>query len=388
MATKDDLLADLYESALHPDRMQDVFGRINHHLDCDGFHLVGTDEDAGPIRINLTVGPEVTGAVQAYRGHYSSVDPRFGLNSPTGLVLCCHDFADDQFVGRSEFYQDFLIPHGLRYFMGGYIYRNSGRNIIIAFHHLVGRPRFSQDEREAASGFMYHLTRWINLLLLADEVRGAASGGFFALDTLGQGILILDDQQHVLFANRAASHLLSDMLTTHGFRRSWQFSGVLGSLLKQVSKDRLSRSTTVIHTPGGRPVSLLCSLLPLPREHGIGFKMPKGMDGAPPSRGGGAPQRQDFFPGSKASVLVIIRAETRAQVSGRSLYQQAFGLTAAETRLADALLTGQSPGEYADSTKVSIATVRTQIRALLAKTGASNLRTLLILLATLPKAIH
>lgn len=388
MLAKDVLLADLYESALHPDRIPNVLDRINHHLDCDGFHLVGTDEDAARVYVNLAVGPEVEGAVPDYQAYYSRCDPRLGLNGATGLVICCHDFVDDQFVGRSEFYQDFFIPHGLRYVMGGYIYRKGGRNIIIAFHHLAGRPRFSQDKREAASGFMYHLTCWINLLILADEVRSAASGGFFALDTLGQGILILDDQQHILFANRAAGHLLADVLTAQGFRRSCGFSETLWNLLKQVSKDRQSRSTTVIHTLRGRPVSLLCSLLSLPREQGIGFKMPDGMEGALPNCGEGAPQRQDFFPGSKASVLVMIRTQTSAQVSGRPLYQQAFGLTAAETRLADALLTGQSPQEYADSTKVSIATVRTQIRALLAKTGALNLRTLLISLATLPKAIH
>lgn len=114
--------------------------------------------------------------------------------------------------------------------------------------------------------------------------------------------------------------------------------------------------------------------------------MPEGMEGAVLGNGTGAAQRQDLFAGSEASVLVLIRAQTTVQVGGSSLYQQAFGLTAAETRLADALLIGQSPQEYADRTEVSITTVRTQIRALLAKTGASNMRTLLILLASLPKA--
>ena len=386
MSTKDVLLADLYESVLHPDRIPDVLDRINHHLDCDGFHLVGTDEDAGSISISLLGGPEVVGAGPDYQAHYSGIDPRLGLSSPVGLLMCCHDFADDQFVRRSEFYQDFLIPHGLRYVIGGYIYRKGGKNIITAFHHRMGRPRFSQDKRDAASGFMYHLSRWATQLFLADGFRGAATGGFFALDTLGQGILILDDQQHVLFANRATNRLLGDVLTTQGFRRSWGFGGKLRDLLKQVSRDRQARSTTAIHIVEGQTLSLLCSLLPLPREQGIGFKMPKGMEGAIPSHAEGAAQHQDFLPGSEASVLILIRAQTKAQVGGRPLYQQTFSLTAAETRLADALLMGQSPQEYADRTKVSIATVRTQIRALLTKTGASNMRTLLILLAKLPNA--
>ncbi|MEW9623594.1 helix-turn-helix transcriptional regulator [Rhodanobacter geophilus] len=256
----------------------------------------------------------------------------------------------------------------------------------MAINHLIGRPQFSDEKRAAVSGFMYHLSRWASQLFMADEVRGAAAAGFFALETLGQGILILDDRQHVLFANQAVNQLLGDVLTAQGFRRSWGYGATLRDLFKQVTADRQARSTTVVHTVGGRVVSLLFSLLPLPREQGIGFTMPKGLEAASRAEEGSPGQREAMLPAGNASVLVLVRAQVEAQATGSRLYQQAFGLTAAEARLADALAQGHSPQDHADRARVSIATVRTQIRALLSKTGAVNLRALVVLLASLPKA--
>lgn len=387
LSANDVLIADLYESVLRPDRIPDVLNRINQHLDCDGLHLVGKDEESGSMFASVAVGSQIVGAEQDYLAHYFRIDPRLaiGLDSPTGVVVACHDFLDDHFVSRNEFYQDFLIPHGPRYVIGGNVYRKGGKNIHVAINHLVGRPRFSQEKRGVVSGFMYHLSRWANQLFIADEVRGAAAAGFFALESLGQGILILDDQQHVLFANRAANHLLGDVLTTHGFRRFWAFGGTLRELFKQVSTDRQARFTTAVHTVGGRALSLLFSLFPLPREQGIGFTMPKGLEAVTRAKDGGSGQGEAKLPSGNASILVLVRARMAAPTTGSFLYQQAFGLTAAEARLADFLALGQSPQDYADQAKVSIATVRTQIRALLAKTGAANLRALVVLLASLPK---
>ena len=61
-----------------------------------------------------------------------------------------------------------------------------------------------------------------------------------------------------------------------------------------------------------------------------------------------------------------------------------FSLTPAESRLARALALGASSEHYAQEHNLSINTVRTQIRALLAKTGEDSLQGLLRLLSVLP----
>jgi DNA-binding NarL/FixJ family response regulator len=63
--------------------------------------------------------------------------------------------------------------------------------------------------------------------------------------------------------------------------------------------------------------------------------------------------------------------------------QALYGVTPAEAALAVALAGGQSAEEIARERDVRLTTVRTQIRQLLAKTDAKNLRDLVRLLTTL-----
>ena len=380
----ENLIADLYESALLPEHIPDVLARINAALDCDGLHLVGKDEDTSSVFASVVIGERIASAERDYLAHYHRIDPRLqiGLNSPTGVVVACHDFLDDRFVSGSEFYQDFLIPHGPRFVIGGNIHRAGGKNIHVALNHLVGRPEFSVEKRREVGAYMYHLSQWARHLFLADELRGAVSSGFFALETLGQGILILDDRSAVLFANQAAQRLLGNVLTTRGFRTSWAPGAQLKAQFKQTIRDRQARTLPLTHPIGGRPTQLVLSLLPLPRDRGMGVRMPSGMESVSrvldPALLGGI----GAIP--SASLVVLIRAQATSP-AGPGHYQRAFGLTPAEARLADALAHGASPQDHADTAGLSITTVRTQIRALLAKTGAANLRALVVLLTSLPR---
>ncbi len=58
--------------------------------------------------------------------------------------------------------------------------------------------------------------------------------------------------------------------------------------------------------------------------------------------------------------------------SGSHLLQQIFGLTPAEARLTRLILEGRSPGDAAIQLHVSVSTIRTQLSAVLKKTGAQR----------------
>jgi DNA-binding CsgD family transcriptional regulator len=65
---------------------------------------------------------------------------------------------------------------------------------------------------------------------------------------------------------------------------------------------------------------------------------------------------------------------------------QLFALTPAESGLANWLLTGRPINDYADARRISVATVRTQLKAVLAKTGMRRQAELVAHLANLPTA--
>jgi DNA-binding CsgD family transcriptional regulator len=67
---------------------------------------------------------------------------------------------------------------------------------------------------------------------------------------------------------------------------------------------------------------------------------------------------------------IFIHAPSAVPESPETLLQQAFGLTRAEARLAALLAVGMPPNQCAETLRVSLATIRTQIRSLFGKTGA------------------
>lgn len=79
---------------------------------------------------------------------------------------------------------------------------------------------------------------------------------------------------------------------------------------------------------------------------------------------------------SDRAALVLVHGQTEQTAQNAlhgpvsQLLQQVYGLTPAEARLAMLILDGQAPGDAAISLKVSVTTIRTQLSAILKKTGA------------------
>jgi DNA-binding CsgD family transcriptional regulator len=88
---------------------------------------------------------------------------------------------------------------------------------------------------------------------------------------------------------------------------------------------------------------------------------------------------RDVF--SQATALVVITPIDRATVPGAEVLQGLFDLTPAEARIARAIGEAQTIEELAQTLQISRETVRTQLKAVLAKTGVSRQSELVSLLA-------
>jgi DNA-binding CsgD family transcriptional regulator len=85
----------------------------------------------------------------------------------------------------------------------------------------------------------------------------------------------------------------------------------------------------------------------------------------------------------RPAALVIIHDPARARPPASATLRDAFGLTAAESQLALALLAGETVADYAARRRVAQPTVRTQLAALFAKTGTTRQAALVRRLAAL-----
>jgi DNA-binding CsgD family transcriptional regulator len=81
--------------------------------------------------------------------------------------------------------------------------------------------------------------------------------------------------------------------------------------------------------------------------------------------------------GKGSAVAVFIHLPTQVDEAASAILTSAFGLTPAEARLAVFLAEGHSPIECSEFLGVSIATIRSQLRSLFAKTGTEKQAVLL-----------
>jgi DNA-binding CsgD family transcriptional regulator len=182
-----------------------------------------------------------------------------------------------------------------------------------------------------------------------------------ALDRLGLGVLILRHDGDVVVANREAERILD---ADDGLRRSARSrleaadaaaDARLRSALRRA--DRAARleepeRITTLELPrraGGEPY--LADVAPL-RDHG-----------------------DEMGAGFSGVLLVVVDADHREMVSVEGL-ARSYGLSPMETRVCRMIAQGMTLREIAEKRGVSFDTVKTQSRAIYAKTGTRNRREL------------
>lgn len=176
------------------------------------------------------------------------------------------------------------------------------------------------------------------------------------LDELDYGMLLLDADARLLHANHAARvacasdhplQLRGDRLQT---RRS-EHAALLDEALEAARRGRRKLLTL---GPAGHPVNVAV--------------VPLGADG------------------TGATLLMMGRRQVCEPLSLQG-FAHCHALTSAETRLLQGLWAGEEPRTLAQRHGVSLATVRTQIRGIRAKTGAGSLRELVRQLSVLPPIV-
>jgi DNA-binding CsgD family transcriptional regulator len=90
--------------------------------------------------------------------------------------------------------------------------------------------------------------------------------------------------------------------------------------------------------------------------------------------------------GNRAALVVLSKRHLSERISVQC-FARLHGLTPAETRVLESLCEGLDPREIAELNGVGLATVRTQIGSIRAKTGADNIRALVRQVAVLPPMV-
>lgn len=192
--------------------------------------------------------------------------------------------------------------------------------------------------------------------LLGQGVFGALAGAI--LDEIDYPVLLVDEELHLQHGNRIARSLLAR-------REGLLLEAGQLQLRSEAQQLQLRRAVDAAVQRGRR--SLIA---------------PRGERGSQPSLA--------VLPAGPGSKLALVMLAKPALCQGLTLqaYAREHGLTEGERGVLGALCAGSSPEEIAQQRQVALSTVRTQIGAIRAKTGARDIGALVRSMAVLPPLVH
>lgn len=307
-------------------------------------------------------------ASRAYSDHWWQYDPWIEQGMARGLahqgnMLRGSDLVPPAVLRQSRFFREYLATLPAEHLLVCMVSDGSEPGMAPASHlSFFRRPDqtdFTANDLARLRVFYPHVLRAFDLhwstRRLEDQVRLLHR----FLDAFEFGVVMLDPAAQVQYINTSAR-----AMTGVAALAPW-----LGSLPTRVG----------MHEPLGRLVHD-CA-----RGHGGGLLLggpePKLTALALPIFGEGA---SPSMPG--ASMLLLTRY-AQLPTSILDFVSQTFGLSAAEARLMPLLLRGSKPTEMAAALGLKVSTVRSQLSAVFAKTGALRQQDLIRLVGSVP-AIH
>lgn len=360
-------IAALYDAAADPGAWSLALAEAARFCDADGAHFLIWDNRASQPNLSAVAGFD-SRTEALYMSYYGAIDPRRQLiaSTPVGIISACHEHFDSAFVGKSEFYNDFLIPSGGRYIAGARLIGSGEQTVIMAVHRGTRRGPFTIQDRSMLQRLLPHL-RWTaelhsRLQPLHRDLRIAEA----ALADLAIAVVVVDRNGRIRLLNSAAEALLrqDDGLTVRHGR------------LVAVEPDTAARLT---HAIGAATVAYA----------GSGTVTPRAVEVSRPS--GRRPFLVMAMPLTEGAATNTIKGAAFIHIVNPDLEErpatqvlkQLFGFTTAEAELAVLLMQDKRPEEIATERDVRLSTVRTQLRALLAKTDTTRQAALVRLLGRL-----
>lgn len=351
-----ELVGRIYASAAEPQRLGEALLLFNEALG-GACAQIFTLHGGKPVHSRFSGTGEFPEELnRQYLSRWGALDPRAAAAAtlPAGEVFRCHERFDDAFVGSNVFYQDYLIPHGLRWSIAGVIDSSAGTTTVLAAARAPRAPRFEDWTAALLRKLLPHFRAAAALGVRLQDPTSRPGPAVEMLRALPVPCLFTDQAGRCIERNEAfdrAVDLLSIRLLVGRVRfADPQLHQMWETGLAETHATAVGQSFPA-HGGDGRPWRV--HLIPL---HSV-------------------IQRNNNFD-NKMILVVFERKDQDLQPVVESLTSGAH-LTPAELDVAAGLLQGLPAKVIARQRGASVHTVRSQIMAILEKTGHRSQRELM-----------
>lgn len=342
----EEIVTSLYEAVLNPTGWQPSMMALSRRIGADTWSLAAWEPRAG--RARFTIGElEFEKELKGYQEYYGAINPARELvinREPGHWIVCSREF-DNRFVERNEFYQDLLIPTGMRYTLGCTVIREGDTEVQVGFIRAKDRGEFTDEELRLAQQFFPHLQLAMRIYLRTELLRVQAAIGQAGLNAIELALVATTDTGRVVYTNRKAEAIFSESKLISIRNQLISIAGHANrkfhEALSYVSVSGRAKSLRV----GDNEAVCLVDILPLVNPEFL----------------------RSFL--LKPSILVLLHSAQHKRVLTTRQLIQLFNFSPAEARLARALALGILPEVYAHHNDLSLNTVKTQLRCIREKTG-------------------
>lgn len=360
------LLLKLYAAPTSPDLWPEFLRDLVEMLGLSGAAL--TSQDVGNERYGvhalIGVDPEAGRLYQEYYGAQDAWRPAF-MKKAEGELAFGDELVQFDELRRTEFYNDLLRPFDIRLFCGIATQKEASRFEEISLYHRWKDDFPPRETLDLLELILPHLRAALRVRRELVALQSAKSDFARTLDALRFGLVLLDEHGACVHANRVAEEafkradglfVVNRRVRARVTRESHHLAEIVKEVIRTVKGNETSPGRAMLVSRSGAPLQVFIS--PFPSE-------------------------VTSLTRRVCAVLFISDPNTGPADLSETL-RTLYGLTPAESRLAELIMSGLSLREAADQNEVSHETVRSQAKAIYAKTGARRQADLIRLMSNIP----
>lgn len=355
IAHPDELLDTIYDTAAEPDLWPTALTQMADFTGSQGGILFGQSFGASRVYFDYN-GRLSEDCNQAYKERHVQNPWNDAMQrQPVGRVVLSDEVVPLASLKPTLFYDEVLRPQDVAHnVMIALAMRD---DFCVAFNlcRSARQGQLTAEQQESVSQLVPHLRRAIGLGFRIDGYRALQSGQFRVLDHLAAGVVLLDSQSRLLYANAAARahdtlHGPLSLRRNSVAARSPAYAQRLAALIRAA---RLGAPSASMSVPGSSDGQLITILVVSVRGKDVG-------------------RLGDLHMPDAAVMLFIVDPADRLGIPPAWI-MDAYGLTRAEARVALVASQGLGAPEIAAQLGLSVNTVKTHMRRIYSKTGTGRL---------------
>ena len=368
-----DLIGAIYDCALDPARWEATLVRVADAFDCAFVSLTLSDLRNNRFLINKAAGwepdllrlkserhvPEINARLTEWLAQQSSADEMF--------VTSVHLSAD--YIRKSLYVEECLKPQGIVDIMHMFLMCTHRQFAEIGLGRHERQGVITKREIELGRLLLPHLRKAVAISDILDVRTIERTRLAEALDSLRCGVVLTDGRGRILHANNSAEQMMRNGGPIRNANRvlmagTPSASRELRNAIAQAARDETLAGKTTI------AIRITDDDQPPLYAHVLSMTSGDLRTGLQPEA---------------AAAVFIDRSDER---SGAGLLARAYGLTAAEERIVESLMSGHTLAEASGHLGVAQSTAKTHLDRVFAKTGVSRQTELIRLTMRLARPVR